>query len=211
MSLTHAATLTLPAATALEEGRRVKITTVSGENRWTYAGAGEAFDAVTTRAVASGTPCEAELWDNGGTYRLSFAGTASVGATVYGAANGQVSTTVAGDPLGYVAQGNAGLGVTASNAFGEVIPLGKASLLNAPMTFSRTANSTDATNGYVEFDPGITFSTLVVVATHARSSAGVVRTVANVTNPAGTTVRVTVTSLANNDIVTFTCRRTAQA
>jgi len=96
MTTTNPGIMTLPAGTALEEARRLKISS----NTWVYAGVGEDHDATSANAYASGDQAIGYLHSRPDTFRLSMATTFVAGDTIYGAANGQGSTTKSGPPIG---------------------------------------------------------------------------------------------------------------
>lgn len=100
MATTSQGVRTFTAGSALEPYRRVKL---SGSTADTvvYAGAGEAHIGTTISRIASGEKGPIRLSNMPGTYKCSAAGAiASANSAVYGAANGQVSTSVSGNPIG---------------------------------------------------------------------------------------------------------------
>jgi hypothetical protein len=85
---------TFAAAEVLAEFRRVKVNT-SGTVE--YADAGEAFDGVTQgEAEAIGDHVAVKLKSAAGTFKVTAAGAVTLGADVYGADDGKVSTTESG-------------------------------------------------------------------------------------------------------------------
>lgn len=114
MSATNIGIMTLPAGTALEPYRRLKISS----NTWVYAGLGEDHVATSQDAYASGDDAIGNLQSLPDVFKLSMATTCSAGDTIYGAANGQGSTTKSGPPIG-----TAKLAVTAANGVAEIIKL----------------------------------------------------------------------------------------
>lgn len=78
--------------------RRVKYST--GGRTYVYSDAGEGFVGVTREAVSSGDPFAARLWANWGTFKMTAAGAVTIGAVVYGAADGKVDDTAAGQAIG---------------------------------------------------------------------------------------------------------------
>ena len=87
---------TLIAGEALERHRRVKINS-SGQAE--YADAGEAHDAVTTEAAASGEPVAVDFAGGPGSYIVTAAGAIALGAFAYGANDGKIAATSVGPPL----------------------------------------------------------------------------------------------------------------
>lgn len=85
---------TFAAGEVLARNRRVKIDT-SGNA--IYADAGEAFDGVTQKpAAAIGDHVPVKLKSAAGTFKVTADGAVTLGASLYGAADGKVSTTVSG-------------------------------------------------------------------------------------------------------------------
>lgn len=86
---------TFIAGEALEIYRRVKLSSGSG-TQVEYADAGEDYEGVTQAAVASGAKVAVRLKNAVGTMKVVAADSFSVGATLYGAADGKVSDTSSG-------------------------------------------------------------------------------------------------------------------
>jgi len=87
------------AGTNLEAFRRVKLSTNSG-TQVEYALAGEAFIGVTALQANAGERVTIDLKTTGRTFKLVAAGAITAGANIYGAIDGQVSTTVSGAIIG---------------------------------------------------------------------------------------------------------------
>lgn len=110
---------TLLAGEDLAANRRVKIEsgTVTTPPEVVYADAGEQHIGVTEFAASDGDPVTIRLITAPGTVEISAADSFSVGATLYGAANGQISDTSSGSALGIAAEA-----ATAQNDLVEVMP-----------------------------------------------------------------------------------------
>ena len=110
---------TFMAGEALAKARRVKINTSSTTTpvEVVYADAGEGSIGVTVRDVASGDDVAIRLWGDGGTYEVEAAGAITVGATVYGADDGKISTTSSGSSNGVVKAA-----VSGSGSIAELVP-----------------------------------------------------------------------------------------
>ena len=88
--------LSVEAGEALVKYRRVKK---SGATV-VYADAGEDAIGVTMKNVASGDMAEVKLFNDGGTFPIEAAGAITANAAVYGAADGKIDDTVAGEKVG---------------------------------------------------------------------------------------------------------------
>jgi len=97
MSRQQDSPISLVAGEALNAFCRVKVsgTTV------VYAAAGQAGIGVVQAYTASGALAAIRCHQHGGTVKVRAAGAFSAGATLYGAANGEVDDTVVGSPLYY--------------------------------------------------------------------------------------------------------------
>jgi len=94
--------VTFMAGEDLEAHRRVKIDTSGTQSPIdvVYAGAGEAAIGVTEHAASDTYPVAVKLFTWGGTMEIEAADTWSVGATIYGAADGKASDTSSGSAIG---------------------------------------------------------------------------------------------------------------
>lgn len=106
MTTTNAGIMTLPAGTALNKYTRLKISS----NTWVYAGVGEDHDAICGNNYASGDQAIGLLHSMPDTFKLTMATTFVAGDIVYGAANGQGSTTKSGNPIGKCINASASTG-----------------------------------------------------------------------------------------------------
>ena len=93
---------TFKAGEALAAKRRVKIEsgTVTDPPEVVYADAGEQHIGVTEYAVADGDLVSIRLRTSGGTQEATAAGAFSVGATLYGAADGKIDDASSGTAIG---------------------------------------------------------------------------------------------------------------
>jgi hypothetical protein len=82
-----------------------------------YADAGEAGIGTVQEYTANGAMACIRLHGHGGTHKVRAAGTFSAGATLYGAADGEVDDTVVGSPLGYAFEA-----ATAAHDIIEMVP-----------------------------------------------------------------------------------------
>lgn len=185
MSATNIGIMTLPAGTALEPYRRLKISS----NTWVYAGLGENHVATSQDAYASGDDAIGNLQSLPDVFKLSMATTCSAGDIIYGAANGQGSTTKSGNPVG-----TAKLAVTAANGVAEIIKLQPTADYRLWTHFETLTGAGPHTITHPF--PAAPAGSLVQIL----SSAGVLRVITNVVWDATTAV-VTVTSGATGDII----------
>jgi hypothetical protein len=183
------------AAAALTQGQTVVLSYSSNALVATAAGAGDRVDGVVIEPTASGESAPIRLQP--GTFLSVYqaAGAISANGLLYAAASGRVSSTANGQYLGVAL-------TAASNAGELVVGLAKASVPNAK-TFTATAAAGDATNGYIEFTHSFGANPAGWIAYATNGSTGAPRVIASVTNISTSVVRVTVTSLAANDIVTL--------
>lgn len=183
------------ASGALTQGQTVVLSYSSSVLTATAAGAGDRVDGVVLAPTASGTQAAIRLQP--GTFLSVYqaAGAISAGNNIYAAASGRVSATANGQYVGIAL-------AAASNAGELVVALGKSSVPNAK-TFTATAVAGDATNGYIEFTHSFGSNPAGWIAFATNGSTGAPRTIASVTNISTSVARVTVTSLAANDIVTL--------
>jgi hypothetical protein len=163
------------------------------------AGAGEDFVGVAQNAVSAGVIVNVKLRRSTGTQRFVASGAITAGALIYGDASGKVTATAKGSPIGRA--------VTAAAADGDVIQAVVTGANPEIVTGQKTANSTDATNGYIEVDPGFGAAPANGFIAQVRSSAGAVRTVTTVAHQGSGVMRLTVTSLANNDVASWVAGR----
>jgi hypothetical protein len=91
---------TFTATEALAVYRRVKLTADSG-TAVEYADAGADFLGITQEAAAITKQVTVDFVPNSGTNKCTASGAISVGAAVYGAADGKISATPAGVVLGF--------------------------------------------------------------------------------------------------------------
>lgn len=95
------AKITYRAAAALEQHRRVKVTdATTNPATINYAGAGELDIGTTIRPTELGELAAIRPAKDDGTVRMYAATAFVIGDDVYGAANGEVSTTISGDIIG---------------------------------------------------------------------------------------------------------------
>lgn len=90
------------------------------------AGAGEDAIGVALDTVADGVYCAVKLFCAPGTQAIVAAGTFALGATIYGAATGQIDDAVSGNKIGTAAEA-----CTAAGQVIEIIPAGVAELFSA--------------------------------------------------------------------------------
>lgn len=100
---------TFVAGEALEQFRRVKLSTSSG-TQVEYADAGADFIGITLNKVASGEPVAVQLRDSGKTQLVQAADSFAVGAALYGANDGKVSDSASGSVIGVALQAASGDG-----------------------------------------------------------------------------------------------------
>lgn len=87
------------ATSAVTAWSRVKLTSGSG-TAVEHAGANEVFIGVTQHAAAAGEQVTVRMRGMNGTFKVRSAGAITVGATIYGAADGEVDDTASGQPIG---------------------------------------------------------------------------------------------------------------
>lgn len=100
---------TFVAGGALGRHLRVKLTT----GKLALAGVGATDNLVELgtledAAFADGDVCNVSLRNKQGTVKMVAGGSITAGASVYGAANGKISTTASGSPLGIALTGASG-------------------------------------------------------------------------------------------------------
>ena len=95
MSWTDSAKKTFMAGEDLAAYRRVKLDSSSTTDppEMIYADAGEDFDGVTEYAADEGQAVMVRLKNAEGTFEVEASTTCSLGASLYGAADGKLSTT----------------------------------------------------------------------------------------------------------------------
>ena len=79
--------LTLPAAAAISEGKRVHI---NAAGQWVLSGATDPSTGVATHACASGAPLTVKLWTAPGTFAVVANAAIVAGARLFPTANGNV-------------------------------------------------------------------------------------------------------------------------
>lgn len=178
---------------------RVKILTTG---KAAVAGLGENTDGVYDAAVASGADGNFVPLTPGGILKFVLSGTCSAGDRLYGAASGKVSTTASGKCLGIALE---------AGTDGCVIPahIEAAESRDAIRMGSYTAVAQDGTNGYVDIECGFGAVPAAFFAMAYNGSTGAPRVVATITTVSTTKKRVTVTSLATNDIVVWMAARSS--
>ena len=95
MSWTDSAKKTFMAGEALAARRRVKLKsgTTTDPPEAVYADAGEDFAGVTEYAASEGEAVTVRLKNAEGTFEVEASTTCALGASLYGAADGKLSTT----------------------------------------------------------------------------------------------------------------------
>lgn len=185
-------TKTYVAGEAIEPFRGVTINT-SGQA--VYAGAGVPHDGISEQRVASADPLTVRLRNAQGTRKVCVVtASGSVGDKLYAAASGKASKTKAGRALYEALEA-----WTAANSIIEVQPLSAGDKDACEGT--QTATAGDASNGYIDITHGLPFTPTQLLFT-VISSAGAVRVITSAVAD-GTKVRLTVTSLAANDVASF--------
>ena len=106
--------ISLTSGEALEQNRRVKLSSGTA----VYADAGEAAIGVTMAECASGGMIVVKLWNDGGTFCITSAGTIAIDGDCYGADDGKISATITGPKIAVAAEA-----LTASDN-GQVIAIG---------------------------------------------------------------------------------------
>jgi hypothetical protein len=87
------------AQSAITAWHRVQLYSGSG-TAVEHAGADEEFIGVAQHSAAAGEQVTVRLRGQGGTFKVAAAGAITVGATIYGAADGEVDDTASGAPIG---------------------------------------------------------------------------------------------------------------
>ncbi len=126
---------TYKAGSDLLVNRRVKIEggTVTNPPEVVYAGAGEQHIGVTMMAASDGDMVSVRPINMEGTYHVSAADTFAVGATLYGAASGQISDTSSGTAIG--------IAIVACTAGDQVVEMQQFAILS---TTAATVSIADA-------------------------------------------------------------------
>ena len=189
------------AAAALTENQAVVLSYSSGQITATAAGAGDRVDGFAVEPKASGEMVGVALASGTFLREARADGAISANAFVYAGATGYVSATANGRPVGVALN-------SASAADDFVVVLCK-SLNPTLAVFSKTASAGDATNGYVEFTHTFGANPAGWIPYATNGSTGAPRVIASLTNTSTSVVRVTVTSLAANDIVSLITWKTA--
>lgn len=194
-------TVSASASGAITDGQAVVLSYSSGVLTATAATAGTRVDGWATEPKASGEQVAIRL-QPGVRLQVGVAdGAISAGAYVYTTAAGQVSATANGS--------FAGVALTASGTANDaIIILGQPTLPNVKF-FRAVASAGDATNGYVEFTHSFGSNPAGFIPYAVNGSTGAPRVIASVTNTSTSVQRVTVTSLAANDIVSLITWRAA--
>jgi len=136
MSVQNEGVKPFTAGEALEAYRRVKLSSASG-TQVEYADAGQDAIGITQRKEASGANVAVALLSKSRTFKAVASEAISVGAVLYGAADGKVSDTVSGMPIG--------VALAAASGDGSVIEvLAIAPLAMAPELQLFSAVVTDA-------------------------------------------------------------------
>jgi len=87
------------ATSAITAWHRVQLTSGSG-TAVEHAGADEEFIGVAQHSADAGDQVTVKLRGVAGTFKVAAAGAVTVGATIYGAADGEVDDTASGAPIG---------------------------------------------------------------------------------------------------------------
>lgn len=193
---THPTVVSANAAAALTENQGVVLSYSSGVLTATGSGATDRIDGYAAEAKASGEQVAVNLHPGTRLLEVRADGAITAGALVYPGATGYVSATANGVPLG--------VALNAATTAGDfVVLLAKAWPGNVRF-FYKVADATDASNGYVSFTHGLGAAPSGFVPYAVNGSTGAPRVIASVTNQSTNTVsRVTVTSVAANDIVSL--------
>lgn len=132
------------ASAALSEYRRVKL---NASLQLAYAAAGEDSIGTLEGAVASGGFGATRLWTSQGTRKMVAAAAITAGVAVYGAADGKISTVIAGPVIGTALETASGDGAVI-----EVLPAGQ-QLSGSGKVYSNAADSAGGgTSSVAEFD-----------------------------------------------------------
>jgi hypothetical protein len=107
------------ATSAITAFHRVALTSGSG-TAVEHAGATENFIGVAQEAAAAGDQVTVRLRGQGGTFKAVAAGTVVVGATIYGAADGEVDDTASGAPIGTALEAASGADQIIEVVFNEL-------------------------------------------------------------------------------------------
>lgn len=177
-------------ASALTKHTRVKL----ASGLLVVAGAGEPAIGTVLDNYASGDVAAVRLFSSGGTFHMVASAAITANALVYGAASGKVSSTATGTCIGIAKE--------AASADGNILEVQPLEYAGAPYLMRKVAVAGDATNGYIDFDPGFGAAPTAYIAAAYNGSTGAPRTIASLTVQSNA-IRVTVTSLAANDIVTI--------
>jgi hypothetical protein len=132
---------TFYAGEALATNRRVKLEsgTTTTPPEVVYADAGEQHIGVTEFAAADGDPVTVRLITAPGTVEISAADSFAIGATLYGADDGQISDTSSGSALGIAVEA-----ATAQNDLVEVTPFAVLSTTAGTVSVADTGGFTTA-------------------------------------------------------------------
>jgi hypothetical protein len=176
-------------ASALTKHTRVKLSA----GLLVVAGAGEHAIGVVQDNAAAGEIVALRLFSDSGTFLMTASAAITANAVVYGSASGKISSTVSGTAIGIARE--------AATADGNIIEVQPTENAGAPYIMTKVAVAGDATNGYIDFDPGFGAAPTARMALAYAVTTGAPRTIASVL-PNSTALRVTVTSLATGDTVT---------
>ena len=194
-------TVSANASGALTDGQAVVLSYVSGQLTATAATAATRVDGFTTEPKASGEQVAIRL-QPGARLQVGVAdGAIAAGTNVYTTAAGQLSATING--------AFAGITLNATAAANDAVIFLAQPNLPGVKFFRATATAGDATNGWVEFTHGFGANPVGFIPYAVNGSTGAPRVIASVTNTSVNVQRVTVTSLAANDIVTLITMRAA--
>jgi hypothetical protein len=125
------------------------------------AGAGEDSIGVFMETVAADGYATVKLWSAPGTFRMTSAGAIVNGAAVYGAANGQIDDTVAGEKIGTALEA-----ATGANEDIEVLPATAATLLAVQSLISDPTIAASLTQESVTDSSGGSASTTLAAVTN---------------------------------------------
>ena len=182
--------VTVVSSSALVAEQLVTLSVVSGQLTATpVTSVGHRPDAIVERPSDANVPTTVRLLTGKGIQTVKAGGTITAGQVVFAAATGRVLATGDGDSIGIALEGGAN--------GQDILILAREPRQRGAVV---TASAGDATNGFVNITHNLGANPTFVIA-QARSSAGAVRTVANVTFPDTNTLRITVTSLAAADVV----------
>lgn len=188
---------TLVAAEAIAAYARVHV---NSSGQFALSGAGVNHTGVAVNAAASGASCGAVLRTPGSTFKMIASGAVSAGAAVYSDASGKITATKKGGKLG--------VAINAATADGDIIEVTDEGKDLELFEDNYVADSTDATNNYVNIDPGFGSNPAGRILAWVRSSAGATNAITAITFPGSGVVRIACTDVVLADIVSLSARRT---